>query len=65
MLPLLKIQCIDKNMYRIAQKYFNKTNTEFRSFSLPNDRTLKMVIKALLPDLLAAEVVEEHLKASK
>lgn len=44
----VKVQCIDMEIYKIAQKYFNLTNTEFHS-----------LIKGLLPEISATEVVEE------
>lgn len=45
--------------FRIVLKYLNKTNTEFHSFFLPDERTLKVIIKFLLPDITAEEVTVE------
>lgn len=53
----LKIQCIDIEMYTIVQKYFGVTNTEFYSFAVSGDHTLKVVIKGTLSDINTSEVV--------
>lgn len=45
--------------HRIIQKVFNQNNTEFYSYSLPQDCTLKVVIKGLLSDITPVEVAEE------
>lgn len=46
-------------MYKITQNNFDMTKTEFHSFALPDECTLKVVIKRLLPDITATEVAEE------
>lgn len=45
--------------YRTVQKVFKQNNTEFHSHSLPQDRTIKVVIMGLLLDIAPAEVAEE------
>lgn len=54
----MKVQCIDMEIYKITQKYFDVTKTEFYSFALFNERTLKKVMKRLFSDITAAEVAE-------
>lgn len=46
-------------MFRIVQKYLNKTKTELYTYSLPKETTLKVLINKLLPDISAPEVDEE------
>lgn len=55
----LKIQCIDMNMYRIVQKYCGFTKTEFHSYAVPENGTLKVVIKGILSHISASEVADE------
>jgi len=55
----IKIQCYDIDLFRIVQKYLSTTGTEYHTYSLPEDRTLKIVIKGLLRDISETEVLEE------
>lgn len=55
----VNIQCADTESFRIIQKYLHTNNTEFHIFSLPSERTIKIVIKGLLINISAEEVAEE------
>jgi len=55
----IKLQCCDIELFRITQKYLTQTKTEFHTFSLPDERSLKFVIKGLLRDISENEVFEE------
>lgn len=48
-------------MFRIVQKYLTKTNTDFHTVPLQEERTLKVVIKRLLTATTEIEVAEELL----
>jgi Associated with zinc fingers len=55
----IKLQCIDSELYRIVQKYLQKTNTEYHTVPFQSERALKVVIKGLLADITEKEVLEE------
>jgi len=55
----IKLQCFDINQFRIVQKFLTSKNTEYHTFSLPEERTLKIVIKGLLREITDTEVSEE------
>jgi len=55
----VKITSIDSEVFRILQKYFHKTGTEFFTHPLREDRPLKVVIKGLTSDITETEITEE------
>ncbi|CAI6342967.1 unnamed protein product [Macrosiphum euphorbiae] len=55
----IKIQCHDIELFRIVQKYLTTTGTAFHTFSLPEEKTLKIVIKGLLREISETEVLNE------
>ena len=55
----IKLQCFDTNQFRIVQNFLTTKNTEYHTFSLPDERTLKIVIKGLLREITDTEVSEE------
>jgi len=55
----VKIQCTDTDMFRIVQKYFNNTQTEFFTFPSPDEKILKVVIRGLPTVISDTELAEE------
>lgn len=47
----VKIQCSDSEMFRIVQKYFKLTNTNFYTFPKPDERNLKIIFRGLPTDI--------------
>jgi len=56
---MIKLECFDIKLFRIIQKFLTNSNTEYHTFSLPDERTLKIVIKGLLREITDTEVPEE------
>lgn len=56
---LIKVQCMDVYTFRTIQKELTKENTEFHTFSLPENNTFKIVIKDLLKYITETEVLDE------
>lgn len=54
----VQIQCIDPDLYRVVQKYFQTTATEYHTYPSPSEHTLKVVIKGLLSDICETEVAD-------
>ena len=55
----IKILCADITMFQIVQKYFTKTNVEYYTLPLPDERMLKIIIKGLPVDIPDSEISEE------
>jgi len=55
----IKIHRHDIELFRIVQKYLTTTGTAIYTFSLPEERTLKIVIKGLLRKISETEVLNE------
>jgi len=55
----VKIQCTDSEIFRIVQKYFKNTRTEFFTFTSPEEKTLKVVIRGLPTDISDLELTKE------
>ncbi|CAI6356781.1 unnamed protein product [Macrosiphum euphorbiae] len=55
----VKIQCTDSEMFRIVQKYFKNTETEFFTFPSPEEKTLRVVIRGLPTDYSDIELTEK------
>lgn len=47
------------NLFWIVQKYLYPINTKFHTFSLSEERNLKVVIKILLTDVMDTELSKE------
>lgn len=54
----VKIQCMEIQMFRIVQKWFQKTNIGFYTFPIPDKKTFKIVIKGISPEISENEVLE-------
>lgn len=52
----LKLQYVDIDVFRIVQRYFTKTNSEFHTLPLTYERLLKVVIKRLPIDIVEDEI---------
>lgn len=55
----VKIQCIDSDMFRVVQKHFAITGTDFYTFPTTEERTLKVVIKGLPTDITTEKLNDE------
>jgi len=48
----IKLQCVDIDLFRIVQKYLHKNCIDFHTVPSPIERTIKIVIRGLLPDIM-------------
>lgn len=49
-------QCIDGSIFRTVQKYLKTTETDFHTFSKPDERTLNLIIKGSITDISEEEL---------
>jgi hypothetical protein len=47
----IKLQCADIDLFRIIQKYLLKNYFDFHTIPFPTAKTIKIVIRGLLPDI--------------
>jgi hypothetical protein len=55
----LKILCIDESIFRMVQKYLTKTKTDFYTHPLPEERSLRVIIKGIPEYFSESQITEE------
>lgn len=55
----VKLTCIDVDLFRIVQKYFQKNKVEYHTLPLQEEKSLKLVIKGLPSDITESELQDE------
>lgn len=55
----VKLTTFNIEIFRIVQKYIHLTRTKFHTFSLPEERILKIIIKGLLIDITESQITKE------
>lgn len=56
---LIKLQCVEIDVFRIVQRYLTKSNFEFHTHPLPEERVLRIIIKGLSNDITESEITDE------
>ena len=55
----IKLHCVDHELFRIVQKYLHKNNVDFHTVPSSTERSIKVVIRGLLPEISETEVYDE------